>query len=72
MAKVSERLMGKATVTAREPPRPADRADIVKTRSAFFAAEALARTAIEKYEQAKGRYVAACERAGVMVHFDDD
>ena len=57
---------------AKKKWEPSDLADIVTTRSAFFAAEVLARTAIEKYEQAKGRYVAACARAGVMVHFDDD
>ena len=49
----------------------AQRDSIIKTRSAFFAAERAARLAIEAYELAKSDYAAACERAGVTVHFDE-
>ena len=50
----------------------AQRGDIVKTRSKFFAAERAARVAIEEYEKAKRAYSQACDRAGVTVYFDDD
>ena len=45
---------------------------IIETRSAFFKAERAARRAIEEYERAKARYIAACKACGVTVHFDDD
>ena len=59
--------------TPKGVPSQAARDSIVETRSAFFAAERAARSAVADYEQAKARYVAVSAAAGVrMFWFDDE